>query len=78
VLKKIVTAVLIFCFAAPVLAQSYPTKPVRVIIPYPPGAVGDIMMRTVGERLGNILGQPFVIENRAGGGGLAATEFVAK
>jgi tripartite-type tricarboxylate transporter receptor subunit TctC len=69
---------LLFLFAAPVLAQSYPAKPVRVIIPYPPGAVGDIMMRTVGERLGNILGQPFVIENRAGGGGLAATEFVAK
>ena len=65
-------------FVSPVLAQSYPTKPVRVIIPYPPGAVGDIMMRTVGERLGTILGQPFVIENRAGGGGLAATEFVAK
>jgi tripartite-type tricarboxylate transporter receptor subunit TctC len=77
VLKKILTAALI-CFAAPVLAQSYPTKPVRVIIPYPPGAVGDIMMRTVGERLGTLLGQPFVIENRAGGGGLAATEFVAK
>ena len=69
---------LLFAVAAPVLGQSYPTKPVRVIIPYPPGAVGDIMMRTVGERLSTLLGQPFVIENRAGGGGLAATESVAK
>ena len=69
---------LLFAVAAPVLGQSYPTKPVRVIIPYPPGAVGDIMMRTVGERLTTLLGQPFVIENRAGGGGLAATESVAK
>ena len=69
---------LLFAAAAPVLGQSFPTKPVRVIIPYPPGAVGDIMMRTVGERLTTLLGQPFVIENRAGGGGLAATESVAK
>jgi len=78
VLRKIGAALLICCFAVPVLAQSYPTKPVRVLIPYPPGAVGDIMMRTVGERLGILLGQAFVIENRAGGGGLAATESVAK
>ena len=77
-LRKIGAAWLICCFAVPVLAQSYPTKPVRVLIPYPPGAVGDIMMRTVGERLGTLLGQAFVIENRAGGGGLAATESVAK
>jgi tripartite-type tricarboxylate transporter receptor subunit TctC len=59
-------------------AQSYPAKPVRIIVPYPPGAVGDIMIRTVGQRLTEILGQSFVIENRAGGGGLAATEAVAK
>ena len=59
-------------------AQSYPGRPVRVIMPYPPGAVGDIMMRTVGQRLMEILGHPFIIDNRAGGGGLAATEFAAK
>src|SRR5512140_363243 len=59
-------------------AQAYPSRPVRVVIPYPPGAVGDIMVRTVGQRLMEILGQPFIIDNRAGGGGLAATEFVAK
>jgi tripartite-type tricarboxylate transporter receptor subunit TctC len=58
-------------------AQTYPAKPVKVIVPYPAGAVGDIMIRIVGERLNAILGQAFVIENRAGGGGLAATEAVA-
>lgn len=58
-------------------AQSYPIRPVRVIVPYPPGAVGDIMIRTVGLRLAEILGHPFVIDNRAGGG-MAATEVVAK
>src|ERR1700704_6684766 len=71
-----------FIFIAMVLmqgahAQSYPAKPVKVIVPYPAGAVGDIMIRIVGERLNAILGQAFVIENRAGGGGLAATEAVA-
>ena len=59
-------------------AQSYPSRPVRIVIPYPPWAVGDIMIRTVGQRLMEILGHPFIIDNRAGGGGLAATEFVAK
>lgn len=59
-------------------AQSYPSRPVRVVVPYPPGAVGDIMIRTVGQRLMEILGQPFIIDNRAGGGGMVATEFVAK
>jgi tripartite-type tricarboxylate transporter receptor subunit TctC len=59
-------------------AQSYPGQPVRIIMPYPPGAVGDIMMRTVAQRLADILGHPFIIDNRAGGGGLAATEFAAK
>src|SRR4030081_368339 len=73
---------LFFVFIAMVLmqgahAQSYPAKPVKVIVPYPAGAVGDIMIRIVGERLNAILGQAFVIENRAGGGGLAATEAVA-
>ena len=73
---------LLFAIAAVVLmhgaqAQSYPAKPVKVIVPYPAGAVGDIMIRIVGERLNAILGQAFVIENRAGGGGLAATEGVA-
>jgi tripartite-type tricarboxylate transporter receptor subunit TctC len=75
---KRLLALLSFLVIGAVQAQSYPAKPVRVVIPYPPGAVGDIMMRTVGQRLGEILGQPFVIENRAGGGGMAATEMVAK
>ncbi len=55
----------------------WPEKPVKVIIPYPVGAVGDVMMRIVGERLATKFGQPFVMDNRPGGGGLAATRFVA-
>ncbi len=59
-------------------AQKYPDRPIKLIIPYPAGAVGDIMMRLIGQRLTERLGQPVIIDNRAGGGGLAATEAVAK
>lgn len=53
--------------ATPALAQG--TRPVRVIIPFSPGGASDLMMRPVADRLERLLGQPFVIDNRAGGGG---------
>jgi tripartite-type tricarboxylate transporter receptor subunit TctC len=59
-------------------AQSYPTKPVRVVIPYPPGSTPDIVGRTVSDRLQKALGQPFVVENRTGAAGNIGTEAVAK
>lgn len=66
--------------AAPLLAQAqaYPSKPVRVVIPYPAGSTPDIVGRTVSERLQKALGQPFVVENRTGAGGNIGTEIVAK
>ena len=60
------------------LAQTYPAKPVRVIVPFPPGGGTDIVARTVTPKMAEILGQPFVIENRAGAGGNIGTEAVAK
>lgn len=59
-------------------AQTYPVKPVRVVIPYPPGSTPDIVGRTLSSRLQESLGQPFVVENRTGAGGNIGAESVAK
>lgn len=62
-----------------VFAQgTYPNKPIRWIIPYAPGGGTDVIARPIALRLGEVLGQPIVYENRGGGGGLIAGEFVAK
>lgn len=63
---------------APVQAQSWPTKPVRMVIPYPAGGSVDVSGRRLAEDLGAALGQPIVVENRAGANGIIATDFVAK
>ena len=59
-------------------AQAYPAKPVRVIIPYPPGSTPDIVGRTASSKLQEALSQPFVVENRTGAGGNIGAEAVAK
>jgi len=60
------------------LSQTYPGRPIRVVVPFPPGGGTDIVARTVTPKMAEILGQPFVIENRAGAGGNIGTEAVAK
>ena len=60
------------------LAESYPSKLVRVVIPYPPGSTPDIVGRSLADRLQKSLGQPFVVDNRTGAGGNIGTEAVAK
>ena len=64
--------------ASEVLAQGYPNKPVRLVIPFAPGGTTDIVGRLISDRLGRELGQPVIIENRAGGGGTIGADFVAK
>jgi tripartite-type tricarboxylate transporter receptor subunit TctC len=59
-------------------AQSYPSQPVKFIVPYPPGGGSDLMARTLGEKLHQRLGQPFVVENRGGGSGKLGLEMAAR
>jgi tripartite-type tricarboxylate transporter receptor subunit TctC len=66
------------CAAVPALSQQYPTRPIRFIVPYPPGGTVDITARIVQPRLSESLGQTIVIENRSGAGGAVGTEAVAK
>jgi len=64
--------------AAGASAQTYPNHPIRLVVPFPPGGTTDILAREVGERLTATLGQPVVIDNRAGAGGNIGADIVAK
>jgi tripartite-type tricarboxylate transporter receptor subunit TctC len=75
-------ALILSCLAAACMgsaqAQTYPNKPVKLVLPYAPGGIIDFVGRTVGQRLGEELGQPVVAENRPGAGGITGTDFVAR
>jgi tripartite-type tricarboxylate transporter receptor subunit TctC len=75
---KAFIVILLGCLCSLVQAQPYPAKPVKVIIPYPPGSTPDIVGRTASNKLQEALGQPFVVENRTGAGGNIGAEAVAK
>jgi tripartite-type tricarboxylate transporter receptor subunit TctC len=65
-------------FPASGMAQNFPNKPIRLIVPFPPGGPNDIIARVVGQRMSEILKQTIVIENRSGQGGVTGTDAVAK
>jgi tripartite-type tricarboxylate transporter receptor subunit TctC len=64
--------------AAPGAAQDWPARPVKVIVPYGPGGISDVLARLTAERMTKMFGQPFVIENRGGAGGVIGTEYAVR
>ncbi len=75
---SLVLAALLLAPAAPALAQDYPTRPVRMIVPFAAGGPADVYARFLAQRLQEALGQPFVVDDRPGGGSVIGTEAVAK
>jgi tripartite-type tricarboxylate transporter receptor subunit TctC len=72
------TGVLLFVAASALAQPMFPTRPIRVVVPTTAGGVPDVLARTVGNRMSEALGQPVVVENRAGAGGILAAESVLK
>jgi tripartite-type tricarboxylate transporter receptor subunit TctC len=68
-------AIALCAFATAALAQSYPSRAVKVIVPFAPGSATDILARLMSDQFSKSMGQPFVVENRPGGGGIPGTEF---
>ena len=78
-MNKIISVACGALFAANIAsAQSYPTRVVRIIVPYPAGGTSDILSRLLGPKLNEVLGQPFVVDNRPGANGNVGADLVAK
>jgi tripartite-type tricarboxylate transporter receptor subunit TctC len=75
---KLGLAMLVALPALPAMAQSWPNKPVRIVVPFGPGGPADIYARILGQELSEVLKQQFVVENKAGAGGTIGTDIVAK
>src|SRR6185436_8357911 len=77
-MTRLVFAVLLILLAAGSEAQTFPSKPLRIIVPFPAGGIVDLMARTLNEKLAAGLGQPLLVEARPGANGSLGTEAVAK
>ena len=73
-LRRLLAAATLLAIAPTVSAQDYPTKPIRAIVPFAPGGGSDFIARFMAQRLSELLGKPFVIENKPGAGGNLGTE----
>lgn len=78
VIKYVVACLFAFAVAVPVAAQNFPTKPIRIIVPFPPAGSVDIASRAIAHELAKGLGQPVTAENRPGAGGNLGAEAAAR
>ena len=77
-MKRWMISAALLLLAGVASAQTYPSKPIRIVVPFTAGSATDIMARIVGEKLGVAWGQPVVVENKPGAGGTVGAAFVAK
>src|SRR5690242_15616322 len=76
--RSLLAALLLFALGAPTHAADYPARPVMLVVAFTPGGPSDVLARIVGKKMEQLLGAPFVIENRPGAGGNIAAESVAR
>ncbi len=77
-IARVALALVAFAFAGTVAAQAYPSKPIRIIIPFAAGGTSDILARFIGPKLTEAWGQPVIVENKAGANGNVAAEYVSR
>jgi tripartite-type tricarboxylate transporter receptor subunit TctC len=77
-LRRTILALAALAIAGAAFAQPWPAKPIKIIVPYPPGGTSDILARSVGQKMTEALGQPVVVENKPGATGNIGADFVAK
>ncbi len=77
-LLKTIALCAALAFSTASLAQGYPNKTVRMVVPYPPGGTVDVVARVIAQRLSEQMGQQFIVENRAGANGTVGSDFVSK
>jgi len=77
-MRRMLAALAAALVAGSAFAQQYPSKPLRVIVPWPPGQATDLAARLVAQKVSELIGQPIVADNRPGAGGIIGTEAVAK
>ena len=78
ILRTLVALLALLLFPSVAAAQDFPTKPIRLIVPFPAGGPSDIISRVVAQRMAELLKQPITIDNRGGQGGVLGTDAVAK